>query len=102
MIAGIASGCHEAGCALVGGETAEMPGMYAGGDYDLAGFAVGAAERGDLLPRSGHARRHDPWTGERGPAFQRFPLVRRVVEASRLPWTDAGAIRTRSRRWVRR
>ena len=88
VIAGIASGCHEAGCALVGGETAEMPGMYADGDYDLAGFSVGAAERGHLLPRPMAAGDVILGLASTGVHSNGFSLVRRIVQASGLGWTD--------------
>ncbi|HLK00914.1 MAG TPA: phosphoribosylformylglycinamidine cyclo-ligase [Streptosporangiaceae bacterium] len=90
VIAGIASGCHEAGCALVGGETAEMPGLYRDGDYDLAGFAVGAAERGALLPRGVVAGDALLGLASSGVHSNAFSLVRRVVEVSGLTW-DAPA-----------
>jgi phosphoribosylformylglycinamidine cyclo-ligase len=85
IIAGIAEGCRQAGCALVGGETAEMPGMYAAGDYDLAGFAVGAAERGQLIDGSGVAA-GDVLLGiaSSGVHSNGFSLVRKVVERSGL------------------
>ncbi len=88
VIAGIASGCHQAGCALTGGETAEMPGMYREGDYDLAGFSVGAAERGNLLPLPVAAG--DPILGlaSSGVHSNGFSLVRRIVAASGLRWAD--------------
>ena len=89
IIEGIAEGCAQSGCALIGGETAEMPGMYHDGDFDLAGFAVGAMERGADLPAG--VTEGDVLLGlaSDGVHSNGYSLVRRVVEVSGLSWDDA-------------
>ncbi|MEP5729783.1 MAG: phosphoribosylformylglycinamidine cyclo-ligase [Sulfitobacter sp.] len=89
IIEGIAEGCALSGCALIGGETAEMPGMYGAGDFDLAGFSVGALERGTELPRGvieGDVLLGLPSDGVHSNGYS---LVRKIVELSGLAWDDS-------------
>ena len=88
IISGISSACISSGCALIGGETAEMPGVYQNGDFDLAGFAVGAVERGNSLPKTiteGDCLLALPSSGIHSNGFS---LVRKVLEKSELTWHD--------------
>ncbi len=88
IIEGIAEGCALSGCALIGGETAEMPGMYHAGDFDLAGFSVGAMERGTELPRGVAAGDVLLGLPSDGVHSNGYSLVRKIVEVSGLAWDD--------------
>lgn len=90
VVKGIADGCLQAGCALLGGETAEMPGMYGAGEYDLAGFSVGAVERNEVLPRTGITG-GDVLLGiaSSGVHSNGFSLVRKAMERAGLSYSDA-------------
>ncbi|MCF8878728.1 phosphoribosylformylglycinamidine cyclo-ligase [Hyphobacterium sp. SN044] len=92
IVSGVAEGCRQSGCALIGGETAEMPGMYSGDDFDLAGFVVGAAERDALLPKHETMQDGDVLIAlpSSGPHSNGYSLIRKIVGLSGLGW-DAPA-----------
>ena len=89
VVIGIAEGCKESGCGLIGGETAEMPSMYAPGEYDLAGFAVGAVNRGGILPQSVQVGDILLGLSSSGVHSNGFSLVRKLVEKEGLSYSDA-------------
>ena len=89
VIQGIAQGCLDAGCALIGGETAEMPGMYGAGEYDLAGLCVGAVERADLMPRTVEAGDVMIALPSSGPHSNGYSLIRKIVKDAGLSYANA-------------
>jgi len=93
IVTGIAEGCKLSGCALIGGETAEMPGMYSAGDYDLAGFAVGAAERGTLLPKN-NIKSGDVIIGLRssGVHSNGLSLIRKILSDKGISFSDPSPV----------
>jgi len=90
VIEGIARACKDSGCALIGGETAEMPGLYGKGDFDLAGFTVGAVERDGILPKTGTMKPGDVLIGiaSSGVHSNGFSLVRKIAEQAGLSWNS--------------
>lgn len=98
VVSGIASGCKQAGCALVGGETAEMPGMYPPGHYDLAGFVVGAVERSAMLPDHSAMQAGDVLVAiaSSGPHSNGYSLIRKVVERTGLSYGDPAPFTNKS------